>query len=116
MTEFSVSYHIVTPESAEHGDFAECGMIARRVTLREAIAHISQTRTCHCDGIQSIEPNENTYTHGRNDAFRWIDVVNGPEFVTGAQETRSIHLANTITPASRARILRLIKSELIGLH
>jgi len=97
---FSVSYEIVTPESASYGDCAERGMIARNVTLREAIDFLFQTRTIHVGGIEANDSNV--------EGARWISVYNSSEFFTGAQETRSLHIPDNVTPSSRKRIHRLV--------
>jgi hypothetical protein len=104
MPRFNVTYDIVTPESAEHGDAAERGFVSKNVTLSEAIDDVRSTRTCAVGGIECIEPNAS------GDDFDWITVINGMEFETGAVESRSIHLPNSITPSSRKRILRLIQT------
>ena len=100
---FSVTYEIVTPESAEQGDASERGFICRDVTLREAIAALFETRTSQVDGIQAIEPNDSDHTRAR-----WITVYNGAEYLTGAHESRSLHFQG-VTPASAARIVRLVE-------
>ncbi len=99
---YSVTYEIVTQESAEHGDAAERGYISEDVSFREAIEDVRATRTAQCDGRHAIEPNA---SHG---PCRWIAVVNGMEFLTGANETRSIHFPDTVTQSSARRIARLI--------
>lgn len=100
---FTVTYDIVTPESAENGDTEENGFIAKRVPLREAFELVNATRTCHVDGVTCIETNEYPVR-----APRSVVIVNGMEFLTGAQESRSLHMPENITPASRLRIARLL--------
>lgn len=102
-TLFDVTYEIVTPESAENGDTEENGFIAERVSLREAISLVNGTRTCHVDGVTCIEADEHPVR-----SPSWITVVNGMEFLTGAQESRSLHMPDNLTPASRLRIARLL--------
>jgi len=93
---FSVSYAIVTPDSAEHGEAESRGFISVSVSLRDAIADLFETRTSMCDGFQSID----AQTH-------WIEVVNGMEFETGAYEERSLHIPDNVTESSRKRIAKI---------
>ena len=69
---FSVTYEIVTPESAEDGDFA--------VEADECPVH----------------------------APRWITVTNGLEYESGAFESRSLHIPESVTVASRMRLARYL--------
>lgn len=100
---FNVTYDIVTPESAEHGDYAECGFIAENIPLRMAIDALFETRTSRVSGIETIEANECPVEFPY-----WLTVVNGMEFETGACESRSLHFPDWITGSSRRRIARLI--------
>jgi hypothetical protein len=100
---FSVTYSLVLPGSAEQGDFAECGDIARHVGLREAIQHVMETRTSAVDCVESIEADSWPCSRPR-----WLTVANGAEFETGAYESRSLHIPPHVTPASARRIARLL--------
>jgi hypothetical protein len=102
MRAFDVTYEIVTPESAAFGDVDSQGYVSRGVRLREAIEDVRDTRTSRGEGVEAIEPSSS------GGDYRWINVTNGPQFDTGAQETRTLHLPDDITSASRARILRLV--------
>lgn len=98
---FNVTYEIVTPESAEHGDAAERGFISEGVSLRDAFADLNATRTNQVDGIEAIEADSSPCV-----APRWITVYNGTEFRTGATESRSLHIPDNVTAASARRIAR----------
>ena len=104
---FGVTYDLVTEESAEHGEAAEQGWIETGATLRDAIRELHKTRTVEVDGVTDINT-EVRYRHPH-----WlarpcsITVVNGPEFRTGAQESRALHIPDTVTNASACRIARL---------
>jgi len=102
MAQFSVTYEIVTPESAEAGDADERGFIGRGLDLRDAIDAVTATRTNEVNGIECIEPSD---SHGE---FRWLTVYNGMEFKTGACESRSLHIPDNVTGHSRRRIARLL--------
>lgn len=101
---FTVTFEIVTPESAEDGEAEEMGTISEKVRLRDAIDDVRATRTSKCDGVSFIEPSES------GPDFRWVTIGNGMEFETGARESRSIHIPDNVTPSSRARILRLLSA------
>lgn len=101
---FSVTYEIVTPESAHFGECEESGFISESVSLRDAVSDLFKTRTSLCGGIECIEANDS-----RPECARWVTVCNGMEFETGAHESRSIHFPDNITDASRARLVRLIQ-------
>jgi hypothetical protein len=100
-TLFDVSYDIVTPESAEHGDVDERGFISQGETLREAIKLVHRTRTNKVDGC-NVEADTT-----RGNRYRWVTVSNGAEFETGAHETRYLHIPLHVTHASARRIARL---------
>lgn len=99
---FAVTYEIVTPESAEHGDAEERGYVCEDSDLRSALRDVYDTRTYDGSGISSIDCDSYPAT-----APRWVTVCNGMEWTTGAQESRSLHLPASITPASARRIARL---------
>jgi hypothetical protein len=103
---YSVSYEIVTPESAEDGDSAESGWIVEHVGLREAFEAVHGTRTNEVDGISAIEADSCPLSHGA--VLRWVTVTNGMEYRTGAVESRSIHFPKSITRASAIRLARLL--------
>lgn len=93
---FRVTYEIVTPESAENGDYEEAGYIAPgewrddepfNMTLREAMRLASPHEDC-----------------GR----WWSESESWQDYQTGAIEGRSIHPPRNITPASYARVSRLL--------
>lgn len=100
---FCVSYEIVTEESAENGEAEERGVIDDALALREAIREVRRTRTNLVSGIESV-----TTDSWPVQAVRWITVSNSCEYETGASESRTLHLPNTITPASSRRIARLV--------
>lgn len=83
---FFVTYDIVTPESAERGDYAD-GEEEVGMTLREAMSLCS--------------PQE--------DAGLWLVEVDGrADYRTGAEERRMLHPPRNITAASYARLAKLL--------
>ena len=104
---FNVTYEIVTPKSAEHGDAEEIGFICEKVRLAQAIEEVQRTRISRGGGVECIEPSE---VPGPD--FRWITIFNGMEYETGAYESRSIHIPEQVTLSSRVRIARLLGLEI----
>jgi hypothetical protein len=100
-----VTYYIVTPESAEYGYAEERGFIVENGTFREAFNKVLETE--FSAGIECIKPDCYPYRDGD---FRSIYVTNGMD-PTGASESRAIHFPERITPASRLRVLKLMKGE-----
>jgi hypothetical protein len=81
---FAVTYEIVTPESAAEGEADERGFICEGVSLRDAIKRVQETRTAHVDGVECIAADEYP--------LRSVSITNGMEYLTGAQETRTLHM------------------------
>lgn len=104
---FAITYEIVTPESAEHGDADERGYIIEDTDLRDAIQLLHRTRTNRVDGVSAIEPDSSPCVRPR-----WVTLTNGMEFETGAVESRSLHIPDTVTASSARRIARLAGATL----
>lgn len=100
---FSVSYEITTYESAENGEADERGVIDEGLTLRDAITEVHRTRANLVGHVEAIQ--SNAWPANR---VRWITVHNSAEYETGARESRTLHIPDTITPASSRRIARLV--------
>jgi hypothetical protein len=111
--QFTVTYDIVTYESAEHGDAAErgfvlpgqwhvelpdrvCGEAAGaimddcKMTLREAIDLVGCCETDAC---------------GRS----YYETDGHVDYRTGAEERRALHLPRNATASTRRRIARLLE-------
>ncbi len=97
---FRVTYDIVTPESAEHGDTAENGFVYAGLgafPLEQCDLPPEMTLR---DALQLASPQE--------DSGSWFSEADGrDDYVTGANETRSIHPPANITAASYGRLRRL---------
>ena len=103
MLRFNVTYDIVTEESATRGDYAEAGFICQGVSFRDAIKAVGETRTIRVSGVESIDPSDSDV-----ESAGWITITNGMEYETGACESRSIHIPDSVSGASRIRIARLL--------
>jgi hypothetical protein len=95
---FAVTSEIVTEESAADGCLDEAqSQHFGRMGLRDAVNTVRATRTCHVGGVESIDA----------DATR-VQVFNSMEFLTGAHESRTIHIPPNVTRATARRIARLL--------
>jgi hypothetical protein len=100
---FRVTYEIVTPESAEHGDAAERGFVEPgewKTTIEESLAGKDQHTMSLREAMRLCYPVE--------DAGHWWTGEAEQDHQTGAYETRSIHPPNGITASSYARVSRLL--------
>jgi hypothetical protein len=107
MTRFNVTFEIVTPESAENGDFEELGFAGEGLALRDAIEEVRGTRTSMVGGVECIECDSSPC-----DRPRWVTVYNGMEYETGARESRSLHIPSSVSDASARRIARYLAAQL----
>lgn len=103
MLRFPVTYERVTDESAVDGDAAERGYISRGSTLREAVEAFRDVR--RANGY--VEANECPV-----EAPRWLTSYG--EHEDGVSESRSLHFPDTVTPASRRRLARLLDCYGVG--
>lgn len=94
---FAVTYDLTTEESSAGGDVAEQGFISRGSTLREAVEALGDVR--RANGY--VEADQSPVT-----APRWLTAYG--EIEDGVSETRSLHIPDTVTPASRRRLARLL--------
>ena len=103
MKNWTVTYQIVTEESAENGEADEIGTLGTFDNLRDAMQCVTRTRTCHVGGCE-VHASASVLEHAS-----WLTVQNGMEFLTGAHEARSLHFPDNVTGASRKRIYQLLK-------
>lgn len=101
MNKFSVTYEIVTEESAEDGDSAESGFVGEGLSLRDALDLAASTESCHC-GRSAVEASDS-----RPGMAQWVTFYNSQDWQSGQFENRSLHIPDGVTAASRARIVRL---------
>jgi hypothetical protein len=69
MNKFSVTYEIVTEESAEDGDSAESGFVGEGLSLRDALDLAASTDSCHC-GRSAVEASDS-----RPGMARWVTCI-----------------------------------------
>ena len=106
MAQFTVTYCIVTPDSAEHGDYAETGFVIPgqwTIPISEALANKEDDYTMTLrEALDLAQPDE--------DCGRWFaeTTTERCDYSTGAYEQRAIHPPHNITPSSYNRLRRLI--------
>jgi len=120
---FRMTWETVTNESAEIGDAAQRGFVAPDTgaplllgpltqmhsetrlcaRLRDFLPHIEPGGAAYLEGV---EPDNSDHSAARSVRFIWA--VWGRNGVIS--ETRTIHFPETLTPASRARLVTLLKS------
>ena len=94
MAAFNVTYETITPESAEHGDAADRGFTREGVSLAEALAAIGFGRRDR---------------GGFEDNDRWFSTADPDrDYREGSETYYAIHPPETITPASYARVRRIL--------
>ena len=98
MKRFAVTYEIVTPESAEHGDAAERGYCAPGGWHFDEPTPLTLSEAASIIGCVEDSGSWFTETDGRQD------------YRTGAEERRSLHCPRNITAASYARIRRALRA------
>jgi len=100
---FSITYEIMTPESAEQGDAEERGFYLEGLSFGEAMAEIRSLglRGAHCEADScpiSIDCPP-----------RWFSFPEAhKDYSTGAMTSYALHIPDHITPASRIRLARLL--------
>lgn len=101
---FSISYAIVTEESAEHGEAEEIGMEHEGLTLREAYDLLRW----HGHAMQA-----DCWPISKHNPPRWLSWEAEQDYQTGAYTERDLHLPQNLTASSRVRIARLfgLKTE-----
>lgn len=97
LNKFAVTYEIVTPQSAEHGEAEEDGFEMEAGTLRDAWQVVRWGAAC-------IEANEYPIISPRWVMFYGADT----SCVDGSIKNYSVHFPANITPASARRVARLL--------
>lgn len=98
---FTVTYEVVTPESAEQGDAESRGFVLPggwRVDVTDDSDDVGMSLR---EALRLASPQE--------DSGSWFSEVDGRvNYRTGAVETRSIHPPRNVTPSSYERLARII--------
>lgn len=103
--QFHITYEIVTPESAEHGDAAELGYAMPGGWQFELDSMTPEDiEACALDLRQAVGMMSSC-----EDSGRWFtETDSDPDYSTGAETRRSLHCPDSITGASYRRVARLL--------
>jgi hypothetical protein len=102
---FRVTFEIVTHSSASKGGYAKSGFLLRDGRPARKNAAPKTLNMGLREAMRLVYPQENS--------GRWWQEIDGREdYATGAVETRAIHPPRNITPASYARVTRLLLKNL----
>lgn len=95
---FNITFEVITPESAEDGDFAESGFMEENLGFREAYNILrwkgSSGTEASCSDIRQA---------------RWITFYNTEDVHDGTTTNYSLHLPESLSGSSRVRIARLFR-------
>ncbi len=98
LSNWSVTFSLVTPESAEDGDYAECGHDYEATDFRTAIGYFG-------DYAASADSSP------VDGSVRWFDsavIEDRAHFEQGHDRHLSLHIPDQITPSSRRRLARYL--------
>jgi hypothetical protein len=108
MSKFLITYEVVTPESAEHGDTAENGYLMPG-GWRQPVETVEMDRD-----REALEFNLRSavnYLGCVEDAGSWFVEADGRDNYRDGSNTRySLHPPKNITPSSYGRLARLLKA------
>ena len=97
---FTVTYEVVTADSAERGDVADSGVLVANSTLRDAVsAFDARTRQC---GSNSLCWSDSDFT-----TARWLTRTYSE--YAGDEYSVSIHFPDNLSPSSRLRLINLLE-------
>lgn len=94
---FNVTYEVITPESAEDGDYEESGFQMENVTLREAWEFL-RWESGNCEASSSDIA-----------TARWLTMYGEMDPFSGDTTNYSLHFPEKLSAASRVRIARLFR-------
>lgn len=104
---FSVAYEVVTHADCDDCEDQSGGWIGESMPLRDAVKELHGTRTNMVDGVECIEPDSRPCDRPRS-----IRVCNGMEFETGAYESRTLFIPESVTRSTARRIARIVGVKL----
>jgi len=93
---FDITYEIITPESAEHGETDETGFTMQDITLREAWDFLRWEGSC--------ESSDSTIS-----TARWLTFYGEQDYATGGYTNYSLHFPAKLSQYSRVRIARFFR-------
>lgn len=115
MPAFTITYDIVTPDSAEHGDVAEMGFVDARDNLCELQPHMCGPDAAAFKAQFGLRLRDAVELIGcvETDAAMesYYETDGRSDYRTGAETRYALHLPDNATTASRKRVARLLRSR-----
>jgi hypothetical protein len=110
MPKFQITYEVVTPESAEHGDFAEIGFVTPGGFQHSIESDGAMDAARNNEFAFDLRSAVRTLGCVEN-AGRWFVEADGRDNYRDGSNTRySLHPPQNITPSSYGRLCRLLKA------
>ena len=106
MRGFTVTFEHYGHDAAIRGEADEAGFICQDTSLRNALRDLGESDSASAGNVECVEANESPMQ-----APRWVRLLRTADFRTGRYESRSLHIPEHVTPASRRRIARLCGVE-----
>jgi hypothetical protein len=110
MFTYSITFDVVTPESAENGDFAESGFISQD-DVAETLADLADAISDNCGHVEA-----NVYpfpAHGPIGSLAFYGVDPDVDYSTGAETRRALHVDNISADDARALVRLLMGRGLL---
>lgn len=110
---FTVTYDTVTEESARHADYAESGFVfpdGDHIEVAEAQAELGANwRNQWPPHFARMTLAQAACLVGScdNNGTSFYECDERPDYVTGASETRAVHINGKVTAATSARLRRI---------
>ena len=105
----NVTYEIVTPESAERGDYDDSGFLdysGQRHSVRGLWGEAAGKLKAECAMPLRVALNHVAPASREDSSFYEVD--GRTDYRTGEVETRALHALDSVTPASLARLSRVL--------
>ena len=110
MSKFRITYEIVTPESAVHGDFAEIGFVApggSQLSLEsDGVLEAARNNELAFDLRSAV----NLIGCVENAGSWFVEADGRNNYCDGSNTRYSLHPPKEITPSSYGRLCRLLKA------
>jgi hypothetical protein len=118
MPKWTVTYHTITQESAEHGDYADHGFVTSGGWHTPHTVYMEDLAHCTTDYAREMHQSHYVfdtlkealdYVTPQEDAGRWFDEVDpNTNYRTGEDEYRQLHPPVNITSSSYKRLKRAL--------
>ena len=110
MPKFQITYEVVTPESAEHGDFAEIGFVAPGGSQLSIESDGALEAARHNEFAFDLRSAVNLIGCVENAGSWFVEADGRDNYRDGSNTRYSLHPPKDITPSSYGRLRRLLKA------